>query len=79
MSPARVARRKGRRSAVIWLVPAGVVLALWAVWSLATAPREPAAGADPKAAPSGEIGDSSRAALREILRGADGEDDEGAR
>jgi hypothetical protein len=38
-----------------------------------------AGAADPAAAPSGEIGDPSRAALREILRGAESEDDEPAR
>lgn len=78
MSPAR--KSGGGRIGRVWLLPVGLLLAAWVVWSLLTAPagrvpEEPGAGE----APSADIGEASREALREILREADAEDEKAAK
>lgn len=79
VSPAR--KKPVRPRYVWWLVPLGVGFALWAFYGLITAeparePTRPSAAAQQPGEPSGsgEIGEASREALREILRGADADE-----
>jgi len=61
------------RMALWLLVPAGLALAGWVVFAVATA--GPSAQADGETGQdAGEIGDASREALRDILREADAEE-----
>jgi hypothetical protein len=69
MSPARKTARQSRST--WWLLPLGVAVAAWAIWALATSDRGPGASNQAQPAPEAEIGDESREALRDILRGAD--------
>lgn len=60
----------------LWLwVPLGVALGAWALWGLMTMGTTSGPVSEQGAAPRGEIGDASRAQLREILRAADEEDE----
>ena len=71
------ARSKRSERSVWWLVPAGLALAAWVVWSLLTAQSGHEEQDRGKDAPASEISDESREALRDILREADGREADG--